>query len=162
MNTRLQVEHPVTEMTSGIDIVQAQIKSAQGQHLELRQQDVVCTGHSFECRINAEDSDTFLPSAGVVTDVSWPKGEGIRIDTHIHKGYRVSPYYDSLIAKLIVHAPTRGEAMARMRNALAETHVNGISTNLPLLCALFEDAAFAEGETDIHYLEQWLTAWRAA
>ncbi len=116
MNTRLQVEHPVTEMTSGIDIVQAQIKSAQGQHLELRQQDVVCTGHSFECRINAEDSDTFLPSAGVVTDVSWPKGDGIRIDTHIHKGYRVSPYYDSLIAKLIVHArhaakPWRGCAM---------------------------------------------------
>jgi acetyl-CoA carboxylase biotin carboxylase subunit len=162
MNTRLQVEHPVTEMTSGIDIVQAQIKSAQGQRLELRQQDVVCTGHSFECRINAEDPDTFLPSAGVLTDVSWPKGEGIRIDTHIHEGYRVSPYYDSLIAKLIVHAPTRGEAMARMRSALVETRVEGISTNLPLLCALFEDAAFAEGETDIHYLEQWLTAWRAA
>lgn len=162
MNTRLQVEHPVTEMTSGIDIVQAQIKSAQGQHLEFRQEDVVCTGHSLECRINAEDPGTFLPSAGVVTHVSWPKGEGVRIDTHIHEGYRVSPYYDSLIAKLIVHAPTRGEAMARMRNALAETSVNGIATNLSLLRALFEDAAFAQGETDIHYLEQWLTAWRAA
>ncbi len=162
MNTRLQVEHPVTEMTSGIDIVQAQIKSAQGKHLELRQEDVTCNGHSFECRINAEDPDTFLPSAGSVTHVSWPEGEGIRVDTHIHEGYRVSPYYDSLIAKLIVHAPTRLEAIARMRGALAEARVEGISTNLPLLRALFEDPAFAKGETDIHYLEQWLTTWRAA
>lgn len=162
MNTRLQVEHPVTEMTSGIDIVQAQIQSAQGRHLELRQEDVTCNGHAFECRINAEDPATFLPSAGVVTDVIWPKGEGIRIDTHIHEGYRVSPYYDSLIAKLIVHAPTREEAMARMRSALAEVRVEGISTNLPLLRALFENDAFGEGETDIHYLEQWLTTWRAA
>lgn len=162
MNTRLQVEHPVTEMTSGIDIVQAQIKAAQGKYLELRQDDVICDGHSFECRINAEDPDTFLPSAGVVTDLAWPHGEGIRLDTHIHAGYRVSPYYDSLIAKLIVHAPTRPEAIAKMRQALAETRVEGISTNLPLLRALFEDAAFAQGETDIHYLEHWLKAWRAA
>ncbi|SOC91517.1 acetyl-CoA carboxylase, biotin carboxylase subunit [Rhizobium sp. AN5] len=162
MNTRLQVEHPVTEMTSGIDIVQAQIKAAQGKPLDLRQADVVCDGHSFECRINAEDPDKFLPSAGVVTDLVLPEGEGIRVDTHIHVGYRVSPYYDSLIAKLIVHAPTRAEAMVRMRQALAGTRVEGISTNLPLLRALFEDQAFAQGETDIHYLEQWLKERRAA
>ncbi|MDH7809424.1 MULTISPECIES: acetyl-CoA carboxylase biotin carboxylase subunit [unclassified Rhizobium] len=162
MNTRLQVEHPVTEMTSGIDIVQAQIKAAQGKPLDLRQADVVCDGHSFECRINAEDPDKFLPSAGVVTDLVLPEGEGIRVDTHIHVGYRVSPYYDSLIAKLIVHAPTRAEAMVRMRQALAGTRVEGISTNLPLLHALFEDEAFAQGETDIHYLEQWLKERSAA
>jgi acetyl-CoA carboxylase biotin carboxylase subunit len=162
MNTRLQVEHPVTEMTSGIDIVQAQIKAAQGVRLDLQQGDVVCDGHSFECRINAEDPDTFLPSAGAVTDIAWPQGEGVRLDTHIYPGYRVSPYYDSLIAKLIVHAPTRAEAITKMRTALAGTRVEGISTNLPLLRALFEDAAFAQGETDIHYLEKWLKAWRAA
>lgn len=162
MNTRLQVEHPVTEMTSGIDIVQAQIKAAQGKPLDLRQADVICDGHSFECRINAEDPDKFLPSAGVVTDLVLPEGEGIRVDTHIHVGYRVSPYYDSLIAKLIVHAPTRAEAMVRVRQALAGTRVEGISTNLPLLRALFEDEAFAQGETDIHYLEQWLKERSAA
>jgi acetyl-CoA carboxylase biotin carboxylase subunit len=162
MNTRLQVEHPVTEMTSGIDIVQAQIKAAQGKPLDLRQADVACDGHSFECRINAEDPDNFLPSAGVVTDLALPEGEGIRVDTHIHVGYRVSPYYDSLIAKLIVHAPTRAEAMIRMREALEGTQVKGISTNLPLLRALFEDEAFAQGERDIHYLEQWLKERRVA
>ncbi|MCP2157374.1 UNVERIFIED_ORG: acetyl-CoA carboxylase biotin carboxylase subunit [Rhizobium sp. SLBN-170] len=162
MNTRLQVEHPVTEMTSGIDIVQAQIKAAQGKPLDLRQADVICDGHSFECRINAEDPDKFLPSAGVVTNLVLPEGEGIRVDTHIHVGYRVSPYYDSLIAKLIVHAPSRAEAMVRMRQALAGTRVEGISTNLPLLRALFEDEAFAQGETDIHYLEQWLKERSAA
>ncbi|NSZ65224.1 acetyl-CoA carboxylase biotin carboxylase subunit [Agrobacterium tumefaciens] len=162
MNTRLQVEHPVTEMTSGIDIVQAQIKAAQGKPLDLRQANVICDGHSFECRINAEDPVRFLPSAGVVTDLVLPEGDGIRVDTHIHVGYRVSPYYDSLIAKLIIHAPTRAEAMVRMREALAGTRVEGISTNLPLLRALFEDQAFAQGETDIHYLEQWLKERSAA
>lgn len=162
MNTRLQVEHPVTEMTSGIDIVQAQIKAAQGKPLDLRQADVICDGHSFECRINAEDPDKFLPSAGIVTNLVLPEGEGIRVDTHIHVGYRVSPYYDSLIAKLIVHAPTRAEAMVRMRQALAGTRVEGISTNLQLLRALFEDEAFAQGQTDIHYLEQWLKERNAA
>ncbi|MBB4523810.1 UNVERIFIED_ORG: acetyl-CoA carboxylase biotin carboxylase subunit [Rhizobium sophorae] len=162
MNTRLQVEHPVTEMTSGVDIVQAQIRAAQGHVLDLNQGDVTCEGHSFECRINAEDPETFLPSAGVVTHLALPAGPGIRVDTHIHAGYKVSPYYDSLIAKLIVHAPTRAEAMARMREALAGTEVEGISTNIPFLRALFEDGAFACGETDIHYLEQWLKLRRAA
>ncbi|MBY5368203.1 acetyl-CoA carboxylase biotin carboxylase subunit [Rhizobium leguminosarum] len=162
MNTRLQVEHPVTEMTSGVDIVQAQIRVAQGHILDLVQGDVTCEGHSFECRINAEDPDSFLPSAGVVTHLVLPTGSGIRVDTHIHAGYKVSPYYDSLIAKLIVHAPTRAEAMARMREALADTEVDGISTNIPFLRALFEDSAFARGETDIHYFEQWLKLRRAA
>ncbi|MBY5564336.1 acetyl/propionyl/methylcrotonyl-CoA carboxylase subunit alpha [Rhizobium leguminosarum] len=162
MNTRLQVEHPVTEMTSGVDIVQAQIRAAQGHVLDLIQGDVTCEGHSFECRINAEDPETFLPSAGVVTHLALPAGPGIRVDTHIHAGYKVSPYYDSLIAKLIVHAPTRAEAMARMREALAGTEVEGISTNIPFLRALFKDGAFAQGETDIHYLEQWLKLRRAA
>ncbi|KAF5887504.1 MULTISPECIES: acetyl-CoA carboxylase biotin carboxylase subunit [Rhizobium] len=162
MNTRLQVEHPVTEMTSGVDIVQAQIRVAQGHVLYLTQGDVSCEGHSFECRINAEDPETFLPSAGVVTHLALPAGPGIRVDTHIHAGYKVSPYYDSLIAKLIVHAPTRAEAMARMREALARTEVEGISTNISFLRALFEDGAFARGETDIHYLEQWLKLRRAA
>ncbi|MBY5800776.1 acetyl/propionyl/methylcrotonyl-CoA carboxylase subunit alpha [Rhizobium leguminosarum] len=162
MNTRLQVEHPVTEMTSGVDIVQAQIRAAQGRVLDLIQGDVTCEGHSFECRINAEDPETFLPSAGVVTHLALPEGPGIRVDTHIHAGYKVSPYYDSLIAKLIVHAPTRAEAMARMREALAGTEVEGISTNIPFLRALFEDGAFARAETDIHYLEQWLKLRRAA
>ncbi|MGO6846819.1 acetyl-CoA carboxylase biotin carboxylase subunit (plasmid) [Rhizobium ruizarguesonis] len=162
MNTRLQVEHPVTEMTSGVDIVQAQIKAAQGHVLDLNQGDVTCEGHSFECRINAEDPNSFLPSAGVVTHLALPTGPGIRVDTHIHAGYKVSPYYDSLIAKLIVHAPTRAEAMARMREALAGTEVEGISTNIPFLRALFEDGAFLQGETDIHYLEQWLKLRRAA
>ncbi|NRP75869.1 Biotin carboxylase [Ensifer psoraleae] len=162
MNTRLQVEHPVTEMTSGIDIVHAQIRAAQGEPLDLRQDDVRCDGHSFECRINAEDPDNFLPSAGLITDLALPQEPGIRVDTHIHAGYRVSPYYDSLIAKLIVHAPTRAEAIAKMRAALAATRVDGISTNLPLLRALFEDEAFARGDMDIHYLEQWLRQRRTA
>ncbi|MBB4480544.1 acetyl-CoA carboxylase biotin carboxylase subunit [Rhizobium etli] len=162
MNTRLQVEHPVTELTSGVDIVQAQIKAAQGDVLDFAQGDVTCEGHSFECRINAEDPDTFLPSAGVVTHLTLPQGPGIRVDTHIHSGYRVSPYYDSLIAKLIVHAPTRAKAMARMCEALAGIEIEGIATNIPFLRALFEDHAFARGETDIHYLEQWLKLRRTA
>ncbi|MDC7745260.1 acetyl-CoA carboxylase biotin carboxylase subunit [Rhizobium binxianense] len=162
MNTRLQVEHPVTELTSGVDIVQAQIKAAQGDVLNLIQGEVTCEGHSFECRINAEDPDTFLPSAGVVTHLALPQGPGIRVDTHIHAGYRVSPYYDSLIAKLIVHAPTRAKAMAKMCEALAGTEIEGIATNIPFLRALFEDHAFARGQTDIHYLEQWLKLRRAA
>ncbi|EHS49397.1 acetyl-CoA carboxylase, biotin carboxylase [Rhizobium sp. PDO1-076] len=156
MNTRLQVEHPVTELTSGLDIVQEQIKAAQGISLIMTQADVQCAGHSFECRINAEDPESFMPSVGTITDISLPQGEGIRVDTHIHAGYRVSPYYDSLIAKVIVHAPTRAQAMEKMRKALADTRIDGISTNIPFLRALFEDSAFATGETDIHYLEQWL------
>ncbi|TKT78465.1 acetyl-CoA carboxylase biotin carboxylase subunit [Aquamicrobium sp. LC103] len=162
MNTRLQVEHPVTEMTSGFDIVQAQIKVAQGEVLEISQDEVECEGHSIECRINAEDPVSFMPSAGIITALDLPSGPGIRVDTHIHAGYKVSPHYDSLIAKLIVHGATRAEAMAKMRDVLARIRLDGISTNIPLLRALFEDDAFIRGETDIHYLEQWLKQRSAA
>lgn len=156
MNTRLQVEHPVTEMTSGLDIVQAQIKAAQGWVLEVTQDAVRCDGHSIECRINAEDPVSFMPSAGIITGVDLPSGPGVRVDTHIYPGYKVSPYYDSLIAKLIVHDATRAKAIVKMREALAGIRLEGISTNIPFLRALFEDAEFAQGETDIHYLEHWL------
>jgi acetyl-CoA carboxylase biotin carboxylase subunit len=156
MNTRLQVEHPVTEMTSGIDIVQAQIKAAQGIPLAIVQANVKVDGHAFECRINAEDPATFLASPGTITALKLPSGPGIRVDTHVHAGYKVPPYYDSLIGKLIVHAPTRAEAIVAMRAALAETEIEGIATNLPLLRALFADQSFEGGETDIHYLEKWL------
>lgn len=156
MNTRLQVEHPVTEMTSGIDIVREQIMVAQGTPLPMDQSQVACTGHSIECRINAEDPKTFMPSAGAIAEVVLPKGQGIRVDTHIHDGYRVSPYYDSLIAKLIVHAPTRSAAIETMREALAVMRIEGIETNLPFLRELLQDEGFARGETDIHYLEKWI------
>ncbi|NWJ25667.1 acetyl-CoA carboxylase biotin carboxylase subunit [Rhizobium sp. RM] len=156
MNTRLQVEHPVTEETSGVDIVQQQIRVAQGEELPMNQNDVACQGHAIECRINAEDPATFMPSAGVIAALELPTGEGVRVDTHVEAGYRVSPYYDSLIAKLIVHGRDRAEAMARTRAALAAFKLDGIATNLPLLRELFEDPAFEEGQTDIHYLEKWL------
>lgn len=162
MNTRLQVEHPVTEMTSGVDIVCQQIGVARGDVLPMAQDDIVCEGHSIECRINAENPLTFMPSAGVITALELPSGPGVRVDTHIEVGYKVSPYYDSLIAKLIVHGPDRREAMARMRRALAGFKVEGVATTIPLLRDLFQDEAFAEGETDIHYLETWLKDRSAA
>jgi acetyl-CoA carboxylase biotin carboxylase subunit len=162
MNTRLQVEHPVTEATSGVDIVRAQISVAQGRLLDFDQAEVECKGHSIECRINAEDPDSFLPSAGTIDTLTLPEGVGIRVDTHIHAGYRVSPYYDSLIAKLIVHADSRSAAIALMRDALATMRIDGIATNLPFLRALFEDEAFGRGEADIHYLEHWLKQRRPA
>ncbi|WOS65661.1 acetyl-CoA carboxylase biotin carboxylase subunit [Sinorhizobium fredii] len=156
MNTRLQVEHPVTEMTSGIDIVCEQLRVAQGLPLTIAQADVRAHGHSFECRINAEDPFTFAASPGRITAAEFPSGPGVRVDTHVKAGYNVSPHYDSLIAKLIVHAPTRDQALRRMRVALADTRIEGISTNLALHRALFEDPAFCTGETDIHHLEKWL------
>ncbi|OCP35791.1 acetyl-CoA carboxylase biotin carboxylase subunit [Ensifer sp. LC163] len=162
MNTRLQVEHPVTEMTSGVDIVQAQLKVALGETLTITQENIRCVGHSIECRINAEDPTTFMPSAGVITGLRLPSGVGIRVDSHVFEGYRISPYYDSLVAKLIVHGETRAEAIARMRGALAELSIEGIATNLPLLRTLLEDQGFARGETDIHYLEKWLKERSAA
>ena len=162
MNTRLQVEHPVTEMTSGLDIVQEQIAIAQGRALSLCQAEVECSGPSIECRINAEDSDSFLPSAGIVSKLSLPEGPGIRVDTHIHSGYRVSSYYDSLIAKLIVRADSRPAAVVKMRDALAAMRIEGISTNLPFLRAILDDEGFGRGETDIHYLEHWLKQRRPA
>ncbi|MBL8344375.1 MAG: acetyl-CoA carboxylase biotin carboxylase subunit [Rubrivivax sp.] len=156
MNTRLQVEHPVTEMTSGIDIVQQQLRVARGERLAFTQADVPCRGHAVECRINAEDPRTFAPSPGLITGWQVPAGDGVRVDSHAEAGYRVPPHYDSMIAKLIVHGRTRDEAFARMRGALETMRVDGIATNLPLHRRLLEDAAFAAGGVDIHHLERWL------
>ncbi|MHA6882061.1 acetyl-CoA carboxylase biotin carboxylase subunit [Ralstonia pseudosolanacearum] len=158
MNTRLQVEHPVTEMTSGIDIVQQQIRVARGEPLTLRQDDIACRGHALECRINAEHPDTFMPSPGVITGWQLPGGYGVRVDTHAGAGYRVPSHYDSMIAKLIVHGASREDALQRMRLALDELQVDGIATNLPLHREIVRDAAFETGGVDIHHLERWLRA----
>ncbi|AYD03760.1 acetyl-CoA carboxylase biotin carboxylase subunit [Neorhizobium sp. NCHU2750] len=158
MNTRLQVEHPVTEMTSGIDLVRQQLLVALGHRLEFDQADITCSGHSFECRINAEDPYTFLPSPGLITAMALPGGPGVRVDTHVSAGYRVSPHYDSLIAKLIVHGADRPQALQRMRRALSEFSIAGVSTNLPLHREIFEDPAFIAGGPDIHHLETWFSA----
>jgi len=156
MNTRLQVEHPVTEMTTGIDIVQQQLRMARGERLALAQADVRCQGHAIECRINAENPDTFAPSPGRITGWQVPGGFGVRVDSHANAGYRVPPYYDSMIAKLIVQGSTRADALDRMRLALAEMHVEGISTNVPLHREILCDEGFAAGGVDIHHLERWL------
>jgi acetyl-CoA carboxylase biotin carboxylase subunit len=162
MNTRLQVEHPVTEMTSGIDIVQWQLRVARGEPLGFGQSAVACHGHAIECRINAEDPEDFAPSPGRIDEWHMPGGFGIRVDSHAGPGYRVPPYYDSLIAKLIVHADTRDEALRNLRAALAETRIGGIGTNLPLHGAIVDDPGFAAGGVDIHHLERWLHQRRAA
>jgi acetyl-CoA carboxylase biotin carboxylase subunit len=156
MNTRIQVEHPVTEMITGVDIVKEQLHIANGDPLSYRQKDIQFRGHAIECRINAEDPDTFMPSPGLIEHVHHPGGPGIRVDTHIYDGYRVPPHYDSLIGKLIAHAETRELAIARMRTALAEIVIDGIKTNIPLHQRILNDAAFAAGGTDIHYLEEKL------
>jgi len=156
MNTRVQVEHPVTEKITGVDIVREQIAIASGQQLSFRQQDVQFRGHAVECRINAEDPVTFTPCPGEVTLFHSPGGPGIRLDTHVYQGYRVPPYYDSLIGKLIAHGRDRPTAMARMRGALNEIVVQGIKTNLDMHRALLEDARFLEGGVDIHYLTKRL------
>ena len=156
MNTRLQVEHPVTEMVTGIDIVQMQIRIAAGERMPVRQRDVAIKGHAIECRINAEDPYKFSPSPWRVTSWHMPGGPGIRVDSHVYNNYVVPPYYDSLIGKLIAYGNTREQAIARMRIALSEAAVEGIQTNLPLHVELMQDAAFLRGGTDIHYLEQKL------
>jgi len=156
MNTRLQVEHPVTEMVTGIDIVKEQMRIASGEPLGVRQEDVVVRGHAIECRINAEDPKTFMPSPGLIQLWHAPGGPGIRMDSHIYSGYRVPPYYDSLIGKLIAHGNDRPTAIARMRNALTEIVVEGIRTNIPLHQEIFQHSAFQKGGTDIHYLEKRL------
>ncbi|NDZ11668.1 acetyl-CoA carboxylase biotin carboxylase subunit [Variovorax sp. WS11] len=162
MNTRLQVEHPVTEMTTGIDIVQQQLRVARGERLGLTQADVRCEGHAIECRINAENPDTFAPSPGRISGWQLPGGFGVRVDSHASAGYRVPPYYDSMIAKLIVQGRTREDALDRMRLALAEMRVEGISTNVPLHREILRDAGFAAGGVDIHHLERWLQQRSAA
>ncbi len=156
MNTRLQVEHPVTEMITGIDIVREQLNIAGGEPLQIRQQDVRMQGHAIECRINAEDPKTFMPSPGLITLSHAPGGPGIRYDSHIYSGYNVPPYYDSMIGKLIAHGQNRDAALARMRNALIEIVIEGIKTNVPLHQEIFQHAAFQAGGTDIHYLEKRL------
>ncbi len=156
MNTRLQVEHPVTEMITGIDLVREQIRIAAGEPLSFRQEEIVLRGHAIECRINAEDPDTFMPSPGTITAYHAPGGLGVRIDSHVYSGYTVPPYYDSMIGKLITFGPNRESALARMRTALDEMVVEGIKTNIPLQQRLCEDAAFIAGGTNIHYLENKL------
>ena len=156
MNTRLQVEHTVTEMTSGLDIVQKQIEVALGEKLALTQADVTLSGHAIECRINAEDPVSFAPSAGRITRWDLPGGPGVRIDSHIACGDVVSPHYDSLIAKLIVHGADRRDALQRARAALSEMRVEGISTNIPLHRNILQDDAFRAGGVTIHHLEKRL------
>jgi len=156
MNTRVQVEHPVTELVTGIDIVQQQIRIAAGEPLPFTQRQVPLRGHAIECRINAEDAYTFLPSPGRITMWHPPGGPGVRVDSHAYTNYFVPPNYDSMIGKVIVHGDTRDQALARMRSALSETLVEGISTNIPLHRELMADAAFIEGGTSIHYLEGWM------
>ena len=156
MNTRVQVEHPVTEMVTGVDIVKEQLLIAAGEGLSFKQSDISWTGHAFECRINAEDPNNFLPSPGTITQYHAPGGPGVRVDTHIYNGYTVPPYYDSMIAKLIAHGDNRESALARMRGALAEVVIDGIKTNIALHQNICSDAAFMAGGTDIHYLEKKL------
>ncbi|SSW70276.1 acetyl-CoA carboxylase biotin carboxylase subunit [Achromobacter agilis] len=156
MNTRIQVEHPVTELITGIDLVQQQILIAAGEKFTLRQRDIAFKGHAIECRINAEDPFRFVPSPGRITNWHTPGGPGVRIDSHAFNGYFVPPNYDSMIAKVITYGDTRDQALARMRIALSEMVVEGISTNIPLHRELLQDSRFIEGGTSIHYLENKL------
>ena len=156
MNTRLQVEHPVTEMITGVDLVREQLQIAAGRPLSIRQSDLRLNGHAIECRINAEDPKTFMPSPGQVNLWHAPGGPGIRVDTHLYSGYSVPPYYDSMIGKVIAHGQTRQSAIARMRIALSEMVIDGITTNIPLHQEICQHGAFQAGGTDIHYLEKRL------
>ncbi|MFT7387095.1 MAG: acetyl-CoA carboxylase biotin carboxylase subunit [Candidatus Endobugula sp.] len=156
MNTRIQVEHPVSEMITGIDLIKEQIRVCSGEKLSYTQDDVVLRGHSFECRINAEDPKTFMPSPGTVSTYHPPGGLGVRVDSHLYSGYKVPPFYDSMIAKVITHGETREIALRRMRNALDEMVIEGIRSNIPLQQELVRDSAFAEGGVNIHYLEKKL------
>ena len=156
MNTRVQVEHPVSELITGIDIVQAQIRIADGEKLWFKQRDIAFRGHAIECRINAEDPFKFTPSPGRITNWHTPGGPGIRVDSHVYNGYTVPSHYDSMIGKLIAYGDTREQAIRRMRIALSEMAVSGIKTNVPLHQELMLDARFVEGGTSIHYLEQKL------
>lgn len=156
MNTRVQVEHPVTEMVTGIDIVAAQLRIARGEPLGLRQQELLVSGHSLECRINAEDPFTFAPQPGRIDELVLPGGPGVRVDTHVTRGYVIPASYDSMIAKLIVHGATREEAIARMRLALSELVIGGPACNAPLHAELLCDPGFIAGGVDIHHLEKLL------
>jgi len=155
MNTRVQVEHPITELVTGVDIVKEQIKIASGQKLSFRQKNVSLTGHAIECRINAEDPKTFVPSPGKITELVLPGGPGVRVDTAIYCGYNVPPHYDNLLAKLVVYADTRQEAIVRMTRALEEFHIGGIKTNIPLHLKIMRDHDFIAGKTDIDFLSRF-------
>ncbi|RUO63814.1 biotin carboxylase /acetyl-CoA carboxylase carboxyltransferase subunit alpha [Pseudidiomarina planktonica] len=156
MNTRIQVEHPVTEMITGVDLIKEQLRIAAGMPLAIKQEDVIVRGHAIECRINAEDPDTFMPSPGTITRFHPPGGLGVRWDSHVYADYRVPPNYDSMIGKLITYGETREVAIARMRNALAEIIMEGIKTNVPLQKDIMADKNFQAGGTNIHYLEKKL------
>ena len=156
MNTRIQVEHPVSEMVTGIDLIKEQIRVCAGEKLSIKQSDVIIRGHSFECRINAEDPKTFMPCPGLVKGFHAPGGLGVRVDSHLYNGYSVPPNYDSMIAKIITFGDTREIALNRMRQALDETIVDGIRTNIPLQQMLVRDEAFRKGGVNIHYLEHKL------
>ncbi len=157
MNTRLQVEHPVTEMITGVDLVKQQLLIASGHKLTIKQEDIVPRGHAIECRINAEDAETFIPSPGKIERFHQPGGLGVRVDSHIYGGYTVPPHYDSMIGKLIVHADNREAAIARMEGALTEMVVEGINTNIPLQRRIMADTAFRKGGAGIDYLEKKLS-----
>ncbi|BBF11446.1 biotin carboxylase [Haemophilus influenzae] len=156
MNTRIQVEHPVTEMITGVDLVKEQLRIAAGLPISFKQEDIKVKGHAMECRINAEDPKTFLPSPGKVNHLHSPGGLGVRWDSHVYGGYTVPPHYDSMIAKLITYGDTREVAIRRMQNALSETIIDGIKTNIPLHELILEDENFQKGGTNIHYLEKKL------
>jgi acetyl-CoA carboxylase biotin carboxylase subunit len=156
MNTRVQVEHPVTELITGVDIVKEQLRIADGEPLKYRQDQIEIHGHAIECRINAEDPTNFRPSPGLITVLHLPGGPGIRVDTHIYQGYRVPQYYDSMIGKLVAHGCDRATAIARMSTALHEIVIDGIKTNVPLHQDIMNDAGFIAGGMNIHYLEKKL------
>lgn len=162
MNTRIQVEHPVTEMVTGLDIVAMQIDVARGGRLALAQDEVRTEGHSIECRINAEDPDSFAPCPGRITGLHLPGGPGIRVDTHMAPGAEISANYDSMIGKIITHGATRDEALARARTALVEARIEGVLTNIPLHRQMLDEAGFAAGGVSIHHLEHWLKTRTAA
>ncbi|MGB1159429.1 MAG: acetyl-CoA carboxylase biotin carboxylase subunit [Porticoccaceae bacterium] len=156
MNTRVQVEHPVSEMITGVDIIKEQLMIASGRPLSFKQKDIIFRGHSFECRINAEDPETFLPQPGTINAYHAPGGNGVRVDSHIYNGYRVPPNYDSMIGKIITYGRDRDSALSRMRNALDEMMIDGIKTNIPLHEDLVRDPEFQKGGVNIHYLEKKL------
>jgi len=156
MNTRLQVEHPITEAVTGIDIVREQIRIAAGLEMSFSQKDVVFSGHAIECRINAEDPRTFMPSPGTIKDFHTPGGLGVRVDSAAYQGYKIPPYYDSLIGKLVVHGRSRNECLMRLRRSLHEFVVDGVKTTIPLFNELVNEPDFINGEYNIHWLENFL------
>jgi len=156
MNTRLQVEHPVTEAITGIDLVREQIRVAQGEELSFTQEDVSFSGHAIECRINAENAETFTPSPGTIQTYHAPGGLGVRMDSAIYSGYAIPPYYDSLIGKLIVHAETREACLMRLERALGEFAIDGVETTIPLFEKLLPNEDFRKADYDIHWLEVFL------